>query len=280
LQRVVHDDAAFAVNAGFFRQLDVRAYAHRHDHEVGGDFPPVLEAHALYMLLADDLLGLRAEQEFHAALFERAVQHCSGHFVELAFHQRPGKMYHGDEHAALFQPVGRLQAQQPAADDDGVAQRLGGADHGVHVVDVAEAEDAGQLAARHRDNERIGTGGQQQPVVAGGGAIPGDDFPCPPVDFSDFAILVQRDAVGRVPRLVVQQNVGKGLFARQHGREQDTVVVPVRLGAEHGDVVHVRRGLEQFFERAHAGHAIADQYQLFFFHTVRGVEMVITLSPT
>jgi diguanylate cyclase (GGDEF)-like protein len=39
--------------------------------------------------------------------------------------------------------------------------------------------------------------------------------------------------------------------------QQDAVVVRVRLGAEDGDVVQVGRDLQQFFERAHAGHAIA-----------------------
>ena len=51
------------------------------------------------------------------------------------------------------------------------------------------------------------------------------------------------------------------LLAGQHRRQQDAVVVAVRLGAEHGDVVEVRRELEQFLDRAHAGHAVADHDQ-------------------
>jgi hypothetical protein len=46
------------------------------------------------------------------------------------------------------------------------------------------------------------------------------------------------------------------------GRQQDAVVVGVRLGAEDGDVVQVGRDLQQLFERAHAGHAVADHHQL------------------
>ena len=50
------------------------------------------------------------------------------------------------------------------------------------------------------------------------------------------------------------------------GREQDAVVVRVRLGAEHGDVVQVGRDLQQLFERAHAGHAVADHHQFHLLH--------------
>jgi hypothetical protein len=39
----------------------------------------------------------------------------------------------------------------------------------------------------------------------------------------------------------------------------------VRLGAEDGDVVEVGRDLQQLFERAHAGHAVADHHEFHFF---------------
>ena len=56
----------------------------------------------------------------------------------------------------------------------------------------------------------------------------------------------------------VQHDLVERLLAREHRRQQDAVVVRMRLGAEHRDVVGVRRELQELLERAHAGHAVAD----------------------
>jgi hypothetical protein len=90
---------------------------------------------------------------------------------------------------------------------------------------------------------------------------------------------MQRDAVFVVPPAVVENDVVERHLARQHRREQDAVVVGVRLGAEHGDVVHVGRELEQLFQRAHAGHAVADQYQFQFFHFRSNLHCSPTAGP-
>ncbi|MNT88231.1 hypothetical protein D3C72_2287610 [compost metagenome] len=64
-----------------------------------------------------------------------------------------------------------------------------------------------------------------------------------------------------VPLARVQHDVRYRLLAGQHRREQDAVVVAVRLGPEHRDVVQVRGEPEQLFHSAHAGHAVADDDQ-------------------
>ena len=65
----------------------------------------------------------------------------------------------------------------------------------------------------------------------------------------------------RVPVEAVQHDrVGREL-AGEHRREQDAVVVRVRLGAEDGDLVAVRRDAQQLLERADARHAVADDDQ-------------------
>ena len=56
------------------------------------------------------------------------------------------------------------------------------------------------------------------------------------------------------------------VLAGEHGRQHDAVVVGVRLIAEHGDVVGIRRNLEQLLYGAHARHAIADDYQVHSLH--------------
>jgi hypothetical protein len=65
-----------------------------------------------------------------------------------------------------------------------------------------------------------------------------------------------------IPVQSVQHDVVERLLAGQHRREQDPVVVRMRLRAEHGHVTVVGRKSEELFERAHAGHAIADDDQL------------------
>ena len=60
----------------------------------------------------------------------------------------------------------RFEAEQAAADDDRLGARLRGEQHGVDVVEVAVGEHAGQVVARHRNDERHRAGGDDQLVVA------------------------------------------------------------------------------------------------------------------
>jgi hypothetical protein len=60
---------------------------------------------------------------------------------------------------------------------------------------------------------------------------------------------------------VVEDDLAERLLAGEHRREQDPVVVGMRLGAEDGDLAEVWRDPEQLLEGAHAGHAVADQHQ-------------------
>jgi hypothetical protein len=62
-------------------------------------------------------------------------------------------------HAALHQAVGRLQAQQAAADDHGALVFFAGLDHGVGVGNVAVGNHAFQVLAGDRQDEGVGAGG-------------------------------------------------------------------------------------------------------------------------
>ena len=71
----------------------------------------------------------------------------------------------------------------------------------------------------------------------------------------ELAEFVLRD----IPQVEVRRFSGLLVhFAREHGRQEDAVVVPVRLGPEHGDVVKIGRPLDQMLDRAHSRHAVAD----------------------
>jgi len=69
---------------------------------------------------------------------------------------------------------------------------------------------------------------------------------------------VQVNAVVAIPVVPVEHDAVERLFARKDRRQQDAVVVGLRFGAEDGDRVEIGRDLQQFFDGAHARHAVAD----------------------
>ena len=72
---------------------------------------------------------------------------------------------------------------------------------------------------------------------------------------------MQGDAALGVPGARVDHDLVDRLVAGQQWRKQHAVVVPMRLGAEDGDVVQVWGQFQHFLDRTHAGHAVADHDQ-------------------
>jgi hypothetical protein len=121
--------------------------------------------------------------------------------------------------------------------------------------------------AGNGNDEGRRTGGQQQAIVRRRQPLLRMHEPALAVDFDDGVARVQRDAVVRIPGAGMQHDVVDLLVAGQQRREHDAVVVTVRFGPEHGDVIQVAVEFEQLFHRAHAGHAVADNDQrLLRFH--------------
>ena len=77
---------------------------------------------------------------------------------------------------------------------------------------------------------------------------------------------MQSNVVLLVPRPIIEHNVLQGLLACEHGRQQNAVVVGVGLSTKNRHVVHVGRELEQLFQSAHTGHAVANHHQFGFVH--------------
>ena len=125
-------------------------------------------------------------------------------------------MHHGDVHAAQHQAIGRFQAEQAATDDHGMLVGLGGVDHGLGVGNVAVADHALQGIAGDRQDERSRTGGDQQAIVFGLGAVFGDDFAFDPVDLHHLAVEQQLDVVLQVPVEVVEHDLFERLLTGQH----------------------------------------------------------------
>ena len=194
--------------------------------------------------------------------------------ASLLVEQAVGQVHDRDFHPAPQQAVGRFQAQQAAADHDRAAAGARRLQHGLHVVQVAEAHHALQLGARDRHDEGLGAGGQQQPVVGHFAAAGRAHGAAPAVDRHHRIARVQGNAVLRIPFAGVQHDLVESLFAGQHRREHDAVVVHARFEAEHGDVVHAGRERQQFLDGAHAGHAVAHHHELRFYAAIH------TLPPS
>ena len=89
------------------------------------------------------------------------MQQPAGGFIQLAFHQRGHQMHDRDRHAAPLQAPGGFQPQQAAADDHGALIGSGSIDHRVHIADIAEGADTGQVEAGDGRDDGLGPSGDQ-----------------------------------------------------------------------------------------------------------------------
>src|SRR5260221_10873469 len=65
--------------------------------------------------------------------------------------------------------------------------------------------------------------------------------------------------VSLIPFAGVKNDFIDLLLSREHGRQQDAVVVGMRLCADHFDLETLAITRENFIDRAHSGHAVADE---------------------
>src|SRR5690606_28990793 len=121
----------------------------------------------------------------------------------------------------------------------------------------------GQIPPGHGDDERIGTGREQQPVIAFDPPGCGDYRLRLAVDLDHRVAGDQFDAIALVPGGIVDHDVLEALLPRKHGRKHDAVVIDARFRAEDHDLVKVRIPRENLFHRAATGHAVADDDQPF-----------------
>ena len=164
----------------------------------------------------------------------------------------------GGLHAAFRQPVGGFETQQPAADDDGFAALFRRRLHRVDIVQVAEGDHAGKVGAGQGQADRVGAGGEDQPVIADALAVMQHDLLAHAVDGLHPIAEVGLDAVAVVPVLRVGDDLVEALFPGQHRRKLDAVVGGQALGADDRDVEARLVSLEDFLDDAAPGHAGAD----------------------
>jgi hypothetical protein len=165
-----------------------------------------------------------------------------------------------------IKPLAASRPEQAAANHHRMRMPGGRIDHVLRVGNVAVAENAVQLRAGQGGQKRRGASGQQQAVVGGLRAIVGGDDASCAVNRHHLLAQMQGDALRGIPAQRVEDDLVNRLFTRQHRRQQDAVVVGMRLGAKNGDLVQIRRHLEQLLQRADTGHAVAHHHQLHLRH--------------
>ena len=175
-------------------------------------------------------------------------------------------MHHGNVHTAKREAVGGFQAEQAAADHHRMPVSPGSGDHRVDVGDVAKADHAGQVGPGDGQDEGTGAGRQEQAVVLRTTAILGFHETLLALDLHHALAGMQGDAALCIPVARIQDDLIQRLFAGQHRREHDAVVIGMRLITEDGDVVEIGRGFQQLLQGAHPGHAVAHEYQFHACH--------------
>ena len=271
----VDHDAAIDGESRLLGELHVGPDADRHHHQGGGEPRAVVELNRLDLAVTRDRLGVGAGDHLDAARLDRPLQQMAGRRIELALHQGRHQVQDGDVHALLLQARRRLEPQKAAADHHGIAAAtLRRQQHGLDIVEVAIGQHARQVVARHRQDDRVGAGTDDQLVVGygdrglergvaeiAGGHELGGDGARRAIDCRHLGAFVERDAVLDVPAVAVDHDLLERLLARQHRRKHDAVVVHPRLGVEDRHLVGIGRGLEQALERAPGRHAVADDNQ-------------------
>ena len=99
----------------------------------------------------------------------------------------------------FIKPLAASRPSRPPPITTALRSAARGLDHALDVVDVAEADHAGQVLARQRQHDRIGAGRDQQAVIGHAIAGLGDDLAGAAVDHGDRLALAQRDVVVVVP---------------------------------------------------------------------------------
>ncbi len=119
-------------------------------------------------------------------------------------------------HAVLQQTVGRLQAEQAAADHHGFPVAARRSQHGLDIGDVAKTDNARLVRPWHGNDEGIGAGCEQQAIVWPSDTCRGPDLVPYPVDRDDGVSRHQIDPVSGIPLARVEHDVVDGLLAGQH----------------------------------------------------------------
>jgi len=210
---------------------------------------------------AEDGLGHRAGVHGEAEALDVPGEGAAAGRVDLDRHQPGRQLDDVGLQTELAQGVGRLQAQQSAADHGTGPRPPGRLPDRLEVLDGAVDEDVLEIAARDRRDERVGARRQHQLVVVQVLAGVERDDPLPRADRDDLGARAEAD-----PRVVVpplRQQAQRLRADLEEAGQRDPVVRRPGLRAEHGDVVGLgETALDRGLDEPVSDHAVSDDHQL------------------
>ena len=205
----VHDDAAINGEPGLFGELDPRAHADAGDHEIGLERAAALELH----LLAVDGARRVLEVENDAVLLVQRAHEVAHLRTEDALHRPFVRRHHMDFDVAGAQGRRDFEPDEARAHHDRPARRPGALDDGPAVGERAQRADMRLIGARDRQANRLGAGGEQQPVVRDLAPVGERDLARTRVDTGDVRLEPQVDAVLRIEAVRTQRHPILGRLA-------------------------------------------------------------------
>ncbi len=232
------------------------------DDEVGVDGGAVGEPHPadVAVLADDDLLGADAGVDRQPHRLDGAQQRRAAAVVDLDGHQARGELHDAGGEAETLEGAGRLQPEEPAADDRAAGPGLRVLLDREQVLDGAVDEAAGGVLAGDGRHEGVAAGRQDEYVVREHLSGAGGDGTGVAVDGLGGVAEVQLD-----PVLLHEAGGGEGEVLGGASGEVRGEVHPVvgrpGLLTEHGDPVRGRGpALGECLEVALADHAVADEH--------------------
>jgi hypothetical protein len=222
-------------------------------------------------VLSEDGLEGSAGADEEARAFDLFLQHRAGVGVELGFHQLGHQVDDGDVHAGVGEDFGGLESEEPAAEHDGVVACACLGAHLQTVVERAIGKEAGlerlvgQRGAVNRGDERTRAGGEDGDVIGDFAFVGGVDESSGGVESVDANAANEGNLLMGLDGGLHADGVG--VFTGQHPGEEHAVVGMARLFAEEGDVIaSLCVAAEEFLKEPRAGHAVADDGQMFLRH--------------
>ena len=167
LEVVVHDDPAALGHrepapAG---QLVAGADAGGDDDHPDLEVAAAVEGHPLDLAVAEDRLRRGADPHADPERLDLLDEQPRPRVVHLPRHQPGHELDDVGLEAEVVGGLGRLEPEQPPADDGGALDALGVGDDRLEVLDGAVDEDAPLVDAGNRRHEGGRAGGQHHPVV-------------------------------------------------------------------------------------------------------------------
>ena len=238
LQAVVHDHAAALahLDPACAGELVAGTDAGRDDDHADLEDVAAVEGHPLDLAVAEDRLGGGADAHPDPERLDLPDQQTGAGLVHLPRHQAGHELDDVRFETEVVGGLGRLQTEEPPADDRGAFDLPGVGDDRLQILDGAIDEDPFLVDAGNRRHEGGRPGGEDHPIVGNLLPLRGPHDAGVAVDGRRPVTDVQRNTVLLVPFGARQHEVRRIALVEEPG-QTDAIVGGARFLAERHDAV-------------------------------------------